>query len=820
MSKSSDTNSEYNVLYHERPSVGIDDICMEIQFTLLNAIKLDQYIKKIASETQLKELGYEDQKEVFVSEIRKMHLQTAKLINETWELGIDIESYFNCELITVVQALSQKLKKENPDDMDSLRSIRDILSNQNLQIKSIFKEVQHEISQKKKAEYIHTITTPFKNLWGFIRDHIIAVYVSTTKAKADNFQDIKQSTHLSFVHRSVKNSLDALDKKNPKPKHQKDKEILQETIHHEISQYIKSLDEEKMSESQKDYAFATLKRAHDDKVVEPHSGRTIMETLTTIWIAAKDPKAYGTDNLEEDQKTRQFHIIKSMARVQREYNMDINDVDNGEKESRPACRGGTVNAIVESLDMIHPNVKIIRGIEMLHAIVIETFHAEFTKLTSEQQILLFRGAEEKLTESESMQQEILIKDLYKKLTDKLNEINTEIFDGSITQKVMDGYIANFKYLSIPITEAVKSYKAQKEITTASLVPQENSQENSKSVGGYEIKDNDIKNFNQKFQKLRTFEIFKDFSDDQIAKRVVKEIFDEELWDKENNLEQLAQDLLEQNRSLPQENSQVNSKSVGGYEIKDNDMKNFNQKFQELRTLVIFKGFSDDQIAKRVVKEIFDEELWDKDNNLEQLAQVLLEQNRSLPQENSQVNSKPVTENELNTTQTEIKSADGKLQLENKPTSHEDKKEEEEEEGVHVEDKPKLPNKVKVRINIIRIPTNEREENILAVYTVLNNTDLIRNQDGSTPNIMKEIRDIVGNLDPSKEEDIAQAIIEIKNKIIHSEGSNYTKNALDIINAFSKPSCCDFQKIRAELTANHTMSEIMNPIKWDYEKRHY
>lgn len=46
----------------------IDDICMEIQFTLLNAIKLDQYIKNIASETQLKELGYEDQKEVFVAD--------------------------------------------------------------------------------------------------------------------------------------------------------------------------------------------------------------------------------------------------------------------------------------------------------------------------------------------------------------------------------------------------------------------------------------------------------------------------------------------------------------------------------------------------------------------------------------------------------------------------------------------------------------------------------------------------------------------------------------------------------------------------------
>nr|WP_322783710.1 ATP-binding protein [Legionella sp. PATHC039] len=38
------------------------------------------------------------------------------------------------------------------------------------------------------------------------------------------------------------------------------------------------------------------------------------------------------------------------------------------------------------------------------------------------------------------------------------------------------------------------------------------------------------------------------------------------------------------------------------------------------------------------------------------------------------------------------------------------------------------------------------------------------------------------------------------------------NAHDIINAFAKPNCCNFRKIRAALTANPAMGEIMNPIR--------
>ncbi|WP_115701894.1 hypothetical protein [Legionella sainthelensi] len=124
----------------------------------------------------------------------------------------------------------------------------------------------------------------------------------------------------------------------------------------------------------------------------------------------------------------------------------------------------------------------------------------------------------------------------------------------------------------------------------------------------------------------------------------------------------------------------------------------------------------------------------------------------------------------------------------------------------------LPNKTKTQINIMKIPANEREENILAVYIVLKNDELLKNQEGSVPELIKEIREIVGKLNPSKEGDIANAIIEIKRKIGESRESQYGENAQSLIEAFAKPSCCDFQKIRAALSTNPAMDEIMNPVR--------
>ncbi|WP_058531599.1 hypothetical protein [Legionella rubrilucens] len=62
--------------------------------------------------------------------------------------------------------------------------------------------------------------------------------------------------------------------------------------------------------------------------------------------------------------------------------------------------------------------------------------------------------------------------------------------------------------------------------------------------------------------------------------------------------------------------------------------------------------------------------------------------------------------------------------------------------------------------------------------------------------------------------ISNAIIEIKKKIAENKDSNYNEHADDIVKAFAKPSCCDFRKIRAALTANHVMDELMKSVRKD------
>ncbi|STY25365.1 hypothetical protein [Legionella taurinensis] len=126
----------------------------------------------------------------------------------------------------------------------------------------------------------------------------------------------------------------------------------------------------------------------------------------------------------------------------------------------------------------------------------------------------------------------------------------------------------------------------------------------------------------------------------------------------------------------------------------------------------------------------------------------------------------------------------------------------------------IPNKNKVTMSITKIPLNEREENILAVYTVLTNDELLRDANGTVPAIIKTIRDMVANIDPSKEENISNALIEIKRKIAENNDNHYNEHANDIVQAFAKPSCCDFRKIRAALTANPVMDELMKPVRKD------
>ncbi|WP_454784029.1 hypothetical protein [Legionella sp. WA2024007413] len=126
----------------------------------------------------------------------------------------------------------------------------------------------------------------------------------------------------------------------------------------------------------------------------------------------------------------------------------------------------------------------------------------------------------------------------------------------------------------------------------------------------------------------------------------------------------------------------------------------------------------------------------------------------------------------------------------------------------------LPDQLKVRGNIIKIPTSEREENIFAVNAVLNNDDLMKGRDGTIPTIIQDIRAIIEGMDYSDDQKIAAAIIQIKDKINKSEERNHSKNTLQIIDAFSQPSHINFRVIRDSLSKNESMEKIMAPVKME------
>ncbi|WP_230317607.1 hypothetical protein, partial [Legionella pneumophila] len=116
--------------------------------------------------------------------------------------------------------------------------------------------------------------------------------------------------------------------------------------------------------------------------------------------------------------------------------------------------------------------------------------------------------------------------------------------------------------------------------------------------------------------------------------------------------------------------------------------------------------------------------------------------------------------------------------------------------------------MKVKVNVLRIPANEREANIVAVYSILINKDLMGDMD-HIPNVIWQIKSIIENINLD-DDDIARSICLIKEKIENSNENYTNKNIMDFLNAFSKKSDLTFRQIRQELAqSNSEMKKILD-----------
>jgi len=91
-----------------------------------------------------------------------------------------------------------------------------------------------------------------------------------------------------------------------------------------------------------------------------------------------------------------------------------------------------------SLELIHPDVTIIRGVEILSDIAMSEFETAVNDLSDDDKAVFYDFDD---TDPENAGTKIYSK-LQKLVKDKLNELNSEIFDDKITDPQIDEWITN------------------------------------------------------------------------------------------------------------------------------------------------------------------------------------------------------------------------------------------------------------------------------------------------------------------------------------------------------------------------------------------
>ncbi|WP_133139700.1 hypothetical protein [Legionella genomosp. 1] len=116
--------------------------------------------------------------------------------------------------------------------------------------------------------------------------------------------------------------------------------------------------------------------------------------------------------------------------------------------------------------------------------------------------------------------------------------------------------------------------------------------------------------------------------------------------------------------------------------------------------------------------------------------------------------------------------------------------------------------MKSMLNIAKIPPNEREENIYAVFSILDDP-LMDNQDGATPLIIEDIKSIVGNLDHNDEKAIAQALVDIRKRLDNYDESSLNEDAKSVLQAFENSNLTSFEELRNALSDVEHFKDIMD-----------
>lgn len=154
-----------------------------------------------------------------------------------------------------------------------------------------------------------------------------------------------QSTHTASVHKTVSESILRLRARY------KDKNLDQSLI--EMDKWLNSLEDKNIQIKAAKNSFIRLQEKNHH-FVDPVSNTSILQILSLFWTAIHDDTT-RVGSLENAKK----QLLQALYEVQREYNFDQNGNDfNLKVEDKPACKGGTVNKLIEKLVGISPDAQV------------------------------------------------------------------------------------------------------------------------------------------------------------------------------------------------------------------------------------------------------------------------------------------------------------------------------------------------------------------------------------------------------------------------------------------------------------------------------
>lgn len=120
-------------------------------------------------------------------------------------------------------------------------------------------------------------------------------------------------------------------------------------------------------------------------------------------------------------------------------------------------------------------------------------------------------------------------------------------------------------------------------------------------------------------------------------------------------------------------------------------------------------------------------------------------------------------------------------------------------------------KYKFKNKALRVPLNDRRENIKVVATVLNDDELMKGTNNTVPPLIEAIRTIVNSIEPSNENSLYDTLTLIQEKIHNSPEDDLTDTVRDTVNAFIDISYLSFKQVRLKLEENSSLKKIMDPV---------